>query len=172
MGKGTWDSGVDYAYMYARIARHMRAAARGTSQCYDAILLVQLRNGARVSEAVRAFFQFLRKKSLEVEVRVSKKKREELRLVIIPEELLSLDLSLCHALLERGERRVVASVKNYCRRTYRVNTHSLRYAFITHLLRQGINPAIIAKITHHSNLDFVLHYTQRKEAERVLRELP
>lgn len=53
----------------------------------------------------------------------------------------------------------------------KVNAHSLRYAFITYLLKQGVNPTIVARVTGHTKLDFILHYTQAKEAERVLREL-
>jgi integrase len=60
------------------------------------------------------------------------------------------------------------AVKTYCRRTYEFNTHSLRYAFITHLLRLSHSPSIVAKIMGHSSLDHILHYTEVKVAEEVL----
>ena len=60
------------------------------------------------------------------------------------------------------------AVKTYCRRTYEFNTHSLRYAFITHLLRLSYSPSITAKIMGHSFLDHILHYTEVKVAEEVL----
>jgi len=60
------------------------------------------------------------------------------------------------------------AVKTYCRMTYEFNTHSLRYAFITHLLRLSHSPSIVAKIMGHSSLDHILHYTEVKVAEEVL----
>jgi len=48
------------------------------------------------------------------------------------------------------------------------NTHSLRYAFIAHLLRLSHSPSIVAKIMGHSSLDHILHYTEVKVAEEAL----
>jgi hypothetical protein len=33
---------------------------------------------------------------------------------------------------------------------------------------RGVNPSIVAKITRHSRLDFILRYTQEKTAEEIL----
>jgi len=48
------------------------------------IAIIQLRNGLRVSEAVRAYKHFLKHKSLEFEIEVSKRKKPEKRLVVLP----------------------------------------------------------------------------------------
>jgi integrase len=165
-----WDKGVDYESAYAKIVRHM-AKAKAPAKCYDAVLLLQLRNGLRVSEAVRAFKEFLLKRALEVEVRVSKKRRAEVRMAIVPRELIDMALAECRDMLSVDEAKLVARVKVYCRRRYGFNTHSLRYAFITFLLRQGVPSSLIAKITRHSRLDYVITYTQEKAAEEVLRRL-
>ena len=91
---------------------------------------------------------------------MSKKHRPETRLAVIPRELLD------------GPEEVISKrMRRYCIETYGFNTHSLRYAFITYLLRQGVNPSIVAKITRHSKLDFILRYTQERVAEQVLREM-
>jgi len=132
------------------------------------ILLIQLRNGLRVSESVRAFKEFLKTKKFELQTKLSKKKREELRLVIIPREVLD-RINECVDLVEISDKKLVDRVKSYCRYKYKFNTHSLRYAFITYLLRHGVNPSLIAKITKHSRLDFILQYTQEREAEKILR---
>jgi len=63
------------------------------------------------------------------------------------------------------------AVKTYFRRTYEFNTHSLRYAFITHLLRLSHSPSIVAKIMGHRSLDHILHYTEVEVAEEVLADL-
>ncbi|MCC6064675.1 MAG: tyrosine-type recombinase/integrase [Thermofilum sp.] len=165
-----WDKGVDYESAYAKIVRHM-AKAKAPAKCYDAVLLLQLRNGLRVSEAVRAFKEFLLRRALEVEVRVSKKRRAEVRMVIVPRELIDMTLAECRDMLSIDEAKLVTRVKVYCRRRYGFNTHSLRYAFITFLLRQGVPSSIIAKITRHSRLDYVITYTQERAAEEVLRKL-
>jgi integrase len=165
-----WDKGLDFENAYSKILRHM-AKAKVPGKCYDAILLIQLRNGSRISEAVRAFKQFLATKSFELQVSVSKKrgKREE-RLMIIPRELQSI-ISACFDLKDVDEKVLVNRVKFHCVHTYNFNTHSLRYAFITYLLRLGVSPSIVAKITKHSRLDFILTYTQEKAAEEILKKL-
>jgi integrase len=165
-----WDRGVDYEYAYNKILRHM-VKSKNPAKCYDAVLLVQLRNGARISDAVKAFKHFLTLKSIEFEVEISKKKRVEHRKIVVPRELLSVELGPCMELLSIEDKRIVSRLKVYSRYTYGFNTHSLRYAFITYLLRQGVSPSIIAKITKHSRLDYILTYTQEKIAEEILRKI-
>jgi len=167
----TWDRGLDFENAYNKIARHM-SKAKPPAKCYDAILLIQLRNGSRISEAVRAFKMFLESKSIEIEVLVSKKRaKQEKRLMVIPQELLSV-VSPCFDLRNTEDKTLINRVKNYCIYTYKFNTHSLRYAFVTYLLKQGVNPSIVAKITRHSRLEYIQRYTQEKVAEDVLRNIP
>jgi len=170
-----WDRGLDYEEAYSKILRTLSKNKRHT-RCYDVILLLQLRNGARISEALRAFFEYMRgsakyhphHRKLVVQVQVSKKKRPEERLIVIPEELKDMDLSDCRALLGEDPLRLKRRIEQYARDKYSFNTHSLRYAFITYLLMRGVSPSIVAKITKHSKLDFILRYTQEKKAEETL----
>ncbi|RLF23437.1 MAG: hypothetical protein DRN15_06345 [Thermoprotei archaeon] len=62
-------------------------------------------------------------------------------------------------------------VQLYARKELGINRHSLRYAFITYLLRKGISPSLIAKITRHKNLNYILTYTQQKTADKILEKL-
>ena len=64
-----------------------------------------------------------------------------------------------------------ANVEVYAGRTFGWNTHSLRYARITHLAKQGVSPSLMAKITHHKRLDYVLRYTEQKAADELNREI-
>jgi site-specific recombinase XerD len=167
-----WDMGVDYESAYKRLSHMLKRLEKATGKsrygyCYAQILLIQLRNGLRVSEAVRAWLEFYRTGSRELQVRVSKKRREDYRLVIIPNEIIRNEP--CFEFLERRVGSITMSAKKWCKRRLGINTHSLRYALITYLLRQGVNPSIVAKLTKHSRLDYILHYTQEKEAERVLK---
>jgi len=45
-----WDSCVDYREAYAEILGHLRR----TGHPWDVVLLVQLRNGSRIGEAIEA----------------------------------------------------------------------------------------------------------------------
>jgi integrase len=166
----TWDKGLDFENTYNKLLKNM-AKDKPPAKCYDAILLVQLRNGSRVSEAVRAFKEFLNSKSIEIEVSVSKKRqKEEKRLMIIPQELFSV-VSPCFDLRNVEDKKLINRVKNYCLYAYGFNTHSLRYAFVTYLLKGGINPSIVAKITKHSRLEYIERYTQEKTAKETLRDI-
>jgi hypothetical protein len=68
-------------------------------------------------------------------------------------------------------KRLVSRLKVYSRYTYGFNTYSLKYAFITFLLRQVASLSIMAKITKHSRLGYILTYTQEKTAEEIRRKL-
>ncbi|MEM4675473.1 MAG: tyrosine-type recombinase/integrase [Nitrososphaerota archaeon] len=164
-----WDKGIDFIVVYERLARLVKRERRAHNRAYAFILLIQLRNGSRVSEAVRAFREFMLTGRTEVYVPLSKKKRPTLRLMVIPE--IDFNRKECADLLDVSERLLIKRVKMYALNRLKVNTHSLRYAFITYLLREGVNPSIVAKITGHAHLDSILRYTQEKEAERILRGL-
>jgi site-specific recombinase XerD len=104
-------------------------------------------------------------------VRVEKHRDGDLRLMVLPEELRSAEgrqlLGEACARLS-ALRNPKAAVKVYCRRAYGFNTHSLRYAFVSYLLKRGVSPSIVAKITGHRSLDHILHYTEVRLAEEVL----
>jgi site-specific recombinase XerD len=166
-----WDKGVDYELAYSRILRKIDSVKRETTRCYLIIALIQLRNGSRISEAIRAFKEWVKSNRTELYVRVSKKKREETRLMIIPSEVAHYRLQ-CVDLIGVSDKalrnRVLATLHYY----FKWNTHSLRYAFITYLLRNNVNPAIVSKLIRHSRLETLMHYVQVKEAESVLRKIP
>ena len=165
-----WDKGIDFLYAYGLLTRELKKNKR-VGVCHTAILLIQLRNGARISEAVRAFKAFILNGSRELEVNVSKKRKPEMRLMVIPTELTDEIRVRCAHLASVDDRTLKLRTANWCRRFLRLNTHSLRYAFVTHMLRSGVNPAVVAKILRHSDLSQILTYTQVKEAENVLKSL-
>mgnify|MGYP001772727739 CR=1 FL=1 len=168
-GKFGWDRGLDYESTYQMILRHLIQ----TENPRDVFLLTQLRNGTRIGEAVEAVRQAC---SLglgpgkEVYVRVEKRRDNATRLVVIPEDLPKSILARACEWLSRTEKPALA-LSRYCEREFKVNTHALRYAFITHLLRQGASPSVVAKITGHRTLDYLITYTETKVAQDLLREL-
>jgi len=42
---------------------------------------------------------------------------------------------------------------------------------ISHLAKNAVDPAIIAKVTGHKKLDRIVQYTQTKDAVEILRKL-
>jgi integrase len=173
-----WDKGVEYEVLESMLRRLLETARSDRDYLYAAILYVQLKNASRVSEAVDAVLEFARAGEREVYVRVRKRRDGFRRLMVIP------------PLVERrrvawaaGEdpARLKRRVEVWCpahvraRRGGRevgVNTHSIRYAAITHLVvEKKAAPQIVAKVTGHKKLDYILHYTQYVRAEELLREV-
>jgi len=167
-----WDSGLDFLETYRKILSHLHRARKPQ----DVVLLIQLRNGSRVGEAVEALRKFCETEGkTQVLVKIEKHRDpKDQRLMVLPEELRK---GQGRVLLEQacawlsGTEKPKEAVKSYCRRTYGFNTHSLRYAFITYMLKRGVNPSLVAKITGHTTLESILHYTERKTAEDLLRDL-
>lgn len=163
-----WDKNVEYTYAYNLISRLIERK-HGRVRCYFIIALIQLRNGSRISEAIRAFKRWVQSGVEELHVEVSKKKKPESRLMIIPHDLAEFRLE-CLDLANVDDFKLKKRVQSVLYRYAKLNTHSLRYAYITYLLRQGVNPAIVSKLIHHSKLETLLHYVQSKASEDVLRE--
>jgi len=162
-----WDSCVDYRQAYSQILSHLYK----TGHPWDVVLLVQLRNGARIGEAVEATKAFCSTKDYTVRVRVEKHKGNDTRLIVLPEELRDRQGReyLAQACIKLSKvKDAVNAVKLYCKRTFGFNTHSLRYAYITYMLSKGVNPSLVAKITGHKNLSHILHYTELRTAEDLL----
>jgi len=167
-----WDSGLDFIDTYQKILSHLNK----TKKPQDVVLLIQLRNGSRVGEAVEALREFCATGRAEVLVKVEKHKdTKDQRIMVLPEQLRK---GTGKVLLEQACAWVSSTekpkdaVKVYCRRAFDFNTHSLRYAFITYMLKKGVSPSVVAKITGHSSLESILHYTETKTAQDLLRELP
>ena len=166
-----WDKGIDYEVTYTRLLRKIDRVKNNNTKCYLIISLIQLRNGSRISESIRAFKEWVRTSKTEIYVKVSKKKRLEERLMIIPPEIAHYRL-YCVDLIDIDDKVLRERVRATLRHYFKINTHSLRYAFITFLLKSNVNVAIVSKIVKHSRLDTLMSYVQVKEAESVLKKIP
>ena len=166
-----WDACLDYREAYSEILGHLIK----TGHPWDVVLLIQLRNGSRIGEAIEAARAFCETKATAVRVRVEKHKDpNDTRLMVLPEELRGKEgrdylRQACLRLEKVKAPRV--DIADYAKKTFGFNTHALRYAFVTYLLRRGVSPSIIAKITGHRSLDYILHYTEVKTAEDILSSL-
>ncbi len=165
-----WDACLDYKEAYSQILGHLYR----TGHPWDVILLIQLRNGSRIGEAIEAAKAFCETKAASVRVRIEKHKEGDTRLMVLPEELRNKEgrelLAKACLRLEKVKAPRV-DIADYAKKTFGFNTHALRYAFITYLLKRGVSPSIVAKITGHRSLDHILHYTEMKTAEDILASL-
>ena len=162
-----WDAGVDFEATKARLESRLSRAKSDREYGYLAVLYVQLLNGCRVSEAVEAVQTFAKRNERKVKVKVRKRKNAE-RLVIIPR---AIELKRVAWLADVDAEKLVERVRFYARKHLKLNTHSLRYAFITHMAKRGVSAQLIAKMTGHATLQHILHYTQQVEAESILEEV-
>ncbi len=136
-------------------------------EAYVAILLIQLVNGARIGEAIRAFKTFV--ESGQREFQLQAEKHGNTRFFVIPDIIRTkityrTMLTIDNTLLEDR-------IRKFARKYLKTNTHSLRYALISYLAKNAVDPAIIAKITGHKKLDRIIQYTQTKDAIDILRKL-
>ncbi|MBO8161771.1 MAG: integrase [Thermosipho sp. (in: Bacteria)] len=173
-----WDKNVDFEDMRKKLENEIRSLRKknGTNAdkqlCYNIILYIQLLNGCRIGEAVRAIKQLSQKFERKIRVRVEKRKNEYERLIIVPKLIKVGDIRRIKWIIDSADEETLKKrVKVWCRKRWGINTHALRYAFISHLALQGVSAQLIAKITGHAKLDYILYYTQKQKAEQILESL-
>jgi len=165
----SWDMGLDYNKVLRKLRREINKREknyndrdkRGLNNLY--VLITQLKNGSRIGEAVNALHKFIDEGKEDRDVYVTVEKREDnaQRLIKIPEEVKTKYLHKENI----DKSRAIAYAQ-----TFGFNTHSLRYAFIGKLAKDGVSAQSIAKITGHRNLDEILRYTQEVKAHEILGE--
>ena len=162
-----WDRGLDYEKEYRRLLKLYRQEKRKARKANLLVLLTALRNGSRVSEAIEFLQKALDTGKRSLEIKVRKQKNPVTRMMTLPREVDMKDLKeLAYWIQNRTRQKVYSTAKSLG-----YNPHALRYAFISHLARRGVSAQLIAKITGHRKLDYILHYTQKKRAEEILLEM-
>ena len=166
----SWDYSVDFNEAKKTLVSVYKQAYDindTATEVYTAILLIQLINGMRVREAIRAFKTFLETKEREFQLQAQKHGNP--RHVVIPDVIRYKETY--RFVLDIDDEKLRHRVKQFAKRKLGINTHSLRYALISYLAKNGIAPSIIAKITGHKRLDRIVTYTESKEALEILRRL-
>lgn len=158
---GSWDKGIDLEEALTLLREKLKSAS-GSEYSYLSVLLTQAMNGCRIGEALDAVMRFKETGRREQKVKVEKRKDGVERLIIVPSEV------ECEKITSGLK---LANVKMYAKRKLKINTHSLRYAWVTAQAKHNVNPAIIASITGHKNLNMLMHYIQKKQGEEHLRFL-
>lgn len=155
---------------------------------YICIPLIQLRNGARISEAVTAFKIIISKKkwNIPVTVKIAKsgcrrfnrrlKKwkitKTTYRKIYFPNEWINIK-SLNDEFINYSKsiscKNLQKRVLDYLLYNFKCNTHSLRYCYINYALYvEKIPLEIVSKIIGHSTQTQIIAYVQNKNCEDVL----
>ena len=136
-------------------------------EAYVAILLIQLVNGARIGEAIRAFKTFV--ESGQREFQLQAEKHGNVRFFVIPDVVRN---RLAYkSILTIDDDKLEARIRMFARKYLKCNTHSLRYAFISYLAMNAVDIAIIAKLTGHQDPKYIAQYIKTKDAIEILRKL-
>jgi hypothetical protein len=166
----TWDYSVDFLEakkVLTNAYKQLFDMNLMPYEAYVAILLIQLVNGARIKEAIRAFKTFV--ESGQKEFQLQAEKHGNTRLFVIPPVVRN---RLAYkSILAISDDKLEARIRMFSLKYLKCNTHSLRYALISHLAKEATDPAIIAKITGHKKLERIIQYTQMKDAVEILRKL-
>lgn len=180
----SWDRGLDYEKIKRKLTRELKKLRKKkplykkdkVRYTYLLLGLIQLRNGCRIGEAIEGLLKFTRSsRKKEVYVKVEKRKDDAHRILVLPEEITREDLQVAKEVAKtwrkKPRRKIVINVASWYIKRLNINTHSLRYAYISYLAKQKYPPQLIAAITGHKKLDMILKYTQNKIAEDILRRI-
>jgi len=173
-----WDRDVSYEYALTKIMEYIqklkleirysyRKIRRLRHLYYCYVLLLCLTNGARVSEAIEGLNKFIINGKREQEVKVRQCRTLETRLIIIPKIISDLDRYILQQFMDTTR----SGVTIFATRELGFNPHSLRYSFISRLIRKGINPIVIAEIVKLKTLNIILNKMQEIQANNILRDI-
>lgn len=168
----TWSKDLDFDTEVIHLKK-LVLENKGKRQAYFAILLTELSQSCRISEAIDALIQWAKQKGeLDfVQVRVRKRKDVYWRDVFIPKTVLDDAGSIRRALnkLEFSDKLVDRLI--HFSRYHLYNTHALRHAGITNQGESGVPDQVIAVGTGHKKVEHVRIYTQRSAARKILKDM-
>lgn len=172
-GKIEWDKNIDLDVFYETAKKEIQKLLPPENKKeyarlgYWVILVIQATNGLRISEAVDGFKKWLKEGDRFPSVKVRKKRNvEEYVTIKIPKIVKDEYRGFLEDYMFIDESKIVNRVKKFAS-VNGINTHSLRYAWITKKLKEGANPAIVAKAVRHSSVNMIMRYVQKMKADEL-----
>ena len=145
------------------------------------IALIQLTNGSRISEALKATSFFVKNPSKKsTRVIISKRKDFAYRSIKLPVDISPKMLELIQVVFnnydienEEDLAKLSSKVRTYLYDNFdKINTHSLRYALINYLsIKKNVPLNLVSKVVGHKNLNQLITYTQNHHVENMLDKL-
>ena len=166
-----WDKQLDFEDTKILLMTLIHDTRNAKKKAFFATLLVQMLNAARSCEAVDAMTKWASNGRREQRVRAEKRKPNNkfMRLVIIPtivRKYRNIGPAITKAKADYSD--VCNYLDQWCSRHLGFNTHSLRYAGITHM-SATMYPQEITRITGHTDMKLIQDYTNSRVAESKLR---
>lgn len=152
---------------------------------FTLIAMTQLRNGSRISEAVRAFYSYNHKQSFlpSVKVKISKsdaqktnksgqpyKPKARLRDIKFQKfvDITDIQHLIFTQLKKLDFKKLSKRVLDYLQAHFQFNTHSLRYACVSYLLNTKHQDVVtVARFIGHNNVNTIIKYCQAKNVEKL-----
>jgi integrase len=136
---------------------------------YYAIALLQVTNGLRSTEAIKGLQIFLKEKEKVISITAGKSKLE--RWAIIPPILFEYYNELKkYSEILKGIRK--QSYYNFIKNNLGINPHSLRYAFINHMISKGIAPEKLVVYMGYSSFKHMINYYRIASVkDEIIREI-
>ena len=178
---GRWDRNIDFVVAKATLYNAVNNLGNmlmpllpnkdeiiGKKFIYNSIALIQLVNGTRAGEAVEALKKFANEGKQTFTIIAEKTKLE--RQIRIPDTIMKFKVlySVYNDLIQKTTKYAYVT---YLKRTYGWNSHSLRYAFIKHLIEKGYSAEQIAIITAHKRINTTLDYARKVNADKILEQI-
>ena len=140
----TWDYSVDFLEakkVLTSAYKQLYDLNLMPYEAYVAILFIQLTNGARIGEAIRAFKTFV--ESGQREFYLKAEKHGNTRFFIIHDVIKN---RLAYKLiLAISDDKLEARIRMFTLKYLKCNTHSLHYALISYLAKNAVDPAKIGR---------------------------
>lgn len=166
---GSYAKNVDFEEAFRKIFKALKDHIddkKYNKALKDFILLVQLANGMRISEAIEACKKIIENEIYELQLEALK--GGGARIVRVPPQVPRNWISKLKKVEKWPSKDAIIM---YSKRTFGINTHALRHAFITYLARKGVSPQLIARLTGHKKLDMILTYTSKAKAEDIHKKI-
>lgn len=145
------------------------------------IALIQLTNGSRISEALKATDFFVKNPSKKsTYIRISKRKDNASRAMKLPINITPKILNLIQLVFnqydiqdEKDMAKLSSKTRTYLYDNFnKINTHSLRYALINYLsIKKQVPLNLVSKVVGHKNLNQLITYTQNHHVDDMLEKL-
>ena len=194
----TWDKRLDFDEWRKKLEKELKELRKekeywqmkakpmpqkyGRQLAYNSILLTQLLNGSRISEAVEACITFLKTEDREQKINTRKRKKRsknketgEIKtmghdtkvVIIIPNTIKKHYLEyIKNKTIEEITDAVILFAINH----HKINTHSLRYAWIAKMGELGKPANLISKAIRHTNIQTIEKYTREAQADDMKRD--
>lgn len=143
----------DYKEKMNRIIGYIKRSVVIKNRCYAYVLLLILRNGLRLGEAIRAYQHYLKTGEMTFTLPVVRRKKVISRIVVMP-DLGEIGTPRCEEFMDEPIQVLAERIRMFAKNHFGLSTKELRWSFIAYLLALEHDPALVREVTGHSDFLF------------------